>query len=102
MPLLPETGISGGVDRREAQRLRRRNQQLEEENNLLRLKVDILLDMVRRAAGGDALAFPGQLHHESFQPAHTLECQLSQAQCSESKDTRPRQTQSPPSRAQSN
>ena len=50
--LLPETGISGGVDRREAQRLRRRNQQLEEENNLLRLKVDILLDMVRRAARG--------------------------------------------------
>ncbi|XP_040089263.1 protein chibby homolog 1 isoform X2 [Oryx dammah] len=44
--LLPETGISGGVDRREAQRLRRRNQQLEEENNLLRLKVDILLDML--------------------------------------------------------
>uniref|UniRef100_A0A9L0RX63 Chibby 1, beta catenin antagonist n=2 Tax=Equus caballus TaxID=9796 RepID=A0A9L0RX63_HORSE len=39
-------GISGGVDRREAQRLRRRNQQLEEENNLLRLKVDILLDML--------------------------------------------------------
>lgn len=33
-------------DRRELQRLRRRNQQLEEENNLLRLKVDILLDMV--------------------------------------------------------
>ncbi|XP_036156826.1 protein chibby homolog 1 isoform X4 [Myotis myotis] len=30
-----ETGISGGVDQREAQRLRRRNQQLEEENNLL-------------------------------------------------------------------
>ncbi|EPY74794.1 protein chibby 1-like protein [Camelus ferus] len=41
-----ETGISGGVDRREAQRLRRRIQQLEEEKNLLRLKVDILLDMV--------------------------------------------------------
>lgn len=40
--------ISGGVDRRETQRLRKRNQQLEEENNLLRLKVDILLDMVRR------------------------------------------------------
>lgn len=33
-------------DRREMQRLRKRNQQLEEENNLLRLKVDILLDMV--------------------------------------------------------
>ncbi|KAF5928125.1 hypothetical protein HPG69_017665 [Diceros bicornis minor] len=43
---ITETGISGGVDRREAQRLRRRNQQLEEENNLLRLKVDILLDML--------------------------------------------------------
>lgn len=40
--------ISGGVDRRETQRLRKRNQQLEEENNLLRLKVDILLDMVRK------------------------------------------------------
>ena len=47
-------GISGGVDRREAQRLRRRNQQLEEENNLLRLKVDILLDMVRRVMGRGA------------------------------------------------
>ncbi|XP_045443447.1 protein chibby homolog 1 isoform X2 [Pipistrellus kuhlii] len=30
-----EAGLSGGVDQREAQRLRRRNQQLEEENNLL-------------------------------------------------------------------
>uniref|UniRef100_A0A5F9C5V3 Chibby family member 1, beta catenin antagonist n=1 Tax=Oryctolagus cuniculus TaxID=9986 RepID=A0A5F9C5V3_RABIT len=45
------TEVGGAVDRREAQRLRRRNQQLEEENNLLRLKVDILLDMVRRAWG---------------------------------------------------
>ncbi|XP_009215556.1 protein chibby homolog 1 isoform X1 [Papio anubis] len=43
---IAETGVSGGVDRREVQRLRRRNQQLEEENNLLRLKVDILLDML--------------------------------------------------------
>ncbi|KFP25103.1 Protein chibby 1 [Colius striatus] len=33
-------------ERRETQRLRKRNQQLEEENNLLRLKVDILLDML--------------------------------------------------------
>uniref|UniRef100_A0A2I3S558 Uncharacterized protein n=2 Tax=Pan TaxID=9596 RepID=A0A2I3S558_PANTR len=33
---IAETGISGGVDRRE---------QLEEENSLLQLKVDILLDM---------------------------------------------------------
>lgn len=40
------------MDRREAQRLRRRNQQLEEENNLLRLKVDILLDMVRKVREG--------------------------------------------------
>ncbi|XP_060270256.1 protein chibby homolog 1 isoform X3 [Ovis aries] len=55
---IAETGISGGVDRRETQRLRRRNQQLEEENNLLRLKVDILLDMVRRAARGRCLGFP--------------------------------------------
>ncbi|XP_048377454.1 protein chibby homolog 1 isoform X1 [Stegostoma tigrinum] len=30
---------------KEVQRLRKRNQQLEEENNLLRLKIDILLDM---------------------------------------------------------
>nr|XP_054325532.1 protein chibby homolog 1 isoform X2 [Pongo pygmaeus] len=43
---IAETGVSGGVDRKEVQRLRRRNQQLEEENNLLRLKVDILLDML--------------------------------------------------------
>lgn len=41
----PESGSFTG-DRREMQRLRKRNQQLEEENNLLRLKVDILLDMV--------------------------------------------------------
>lgn len=41
----PEIGSFTG-DRREMQRLRKRNQQLEEENNLLRLKVDILLDMV--------------------------------------------------------
>ncbi|EPQ18290.1 protein chibby homolog 1 isoform X1 [Myotis yumanensis] len=40
-----ETGISGGVDQREAQRLRKRNQQLEEENNLLQVKVEVLLDM---------------------------------------------------------
>ncbi|XP_028601441.1 protein chibby homolog 1 isoform X1 [Podarcis muralis] len=33
-------------DRREANRLRKRIQQLEEENNLLQLKIDILLDML--------------------------------------------------------
>ncbi|XP_072856217.1 protein chibby homolog 1 [Pogona vitticeps] len=38
--------LGGTGDRRETQRLRKRNQQLEEENNLLRLKVDILLDML--------------------------------------------------------
>ncbi|NWH72500.1 CBY1 protein, partial [Piaya cayana] len=32
--------------RREMQRLLKRNQQMQEENNLLRLKVDILLDML--------------------------------------------------------
>ncbi|XP_053887461.1 protein chibby homolog 1 [Malaclemys terrapin pileata] len=42
---IAESGSSSG-DRRETQRLRKRNQQLEEENNLLRLKVDILLDML--------------------------------------------------------
>lgn len=69
--LPPESGISGGVDRREAQRLRRRNQQLEEENNLLRLKVDILLDMVRKVMGRAASAFLAQDPCESFQAAHT-------------------------------
>nr|KAF6451883.1 chibby family member 1, beta catenin antagonist [Molossus molossus] len=53
-----ETGISGSVDQREAQRLRKRNQQLEEENNLLQVKVDILLDMVRKVMGRAASAFP--------------------------------------------
>ncbi|XP_077791091.1 protein chibby homolog 1 isoform X2 [Podarcis muralis] len=37
-------------DRREANRLRKRIQQLEEENNLLQLKIDILLDMVRMSS----------------------------------------------------
>ncbi|GCB82481.1 hypothetical protein scyTo_0022336, partial [Scyliorhinus torazame] len=38
--------IGDGGSQKEVQRLRRRNQQLEEENNLLRLKIDILLDML--------------------------------------------------------
>ncbi|XP_040215403.1 protein chibby homolog 1 [Rana temporaria] len=38
---------SGGTgSQKDLQRLRKRNLQLEEENNLLRLKVDILLDML--------------------------------------------------------
>ncbi|XP_060101442.1 protein chibby homolog 1 [Heteronotia binoei] len=38
--------FGGSGDHRETQRLLKRNQQLEEENNLLRLKVDLLLDML--------------------------------------------------------
>ncbi|KAG9338831.1 hypothetical protein JZ751_025269 [Albula glossodonta] len=36
----------GNVSGKEVQRLKKRNLQLEEENNLLRLKIDILLDML--------------------------------------------------------
>ncbi|OBS69444.1 hypothetical protein A6R68_02062 [Neotoma lepida] len=50
-----DTVVSGGVDRRETQRLRKRNQQLEEENNLLRLKVDILLDMLSQTTAESQL-----------------------------------------------
>ncbi|MBN3302434.1 protein chibby homolog 1 [Amia ocellicauda] len=42
---ITESG-GGGASQRELQRLRKRNLQLEEENNLLRLKIDILLDML--------------------------------------------------------
>ena len=43
--LYPESG--GTVSSKEMQRLKKRNLQLEEENNLLKLKIDLLLDMVR-------------------------------------------------------
>ena len=43
---LAESGVGGG-SQREMMRLKKTNQQLSEENNLLKLKVDILLDMVR-------------------------------------------------------
>uniref|UniRef100_A0A098LZR1 Protein chibby-like protein 1-like n=1 Tax=Hypsiglena sp. JMG-2014 TaxID=1550645 RepID=A0A098LZR1_9SAUR len=46
---IPESFGSNG-DCRETQRIRKRNQQLEEENNLLRLKVDLLLDMLSETA----------------------------------------------------
>ncbi|RXN04672.1 chibby -like protein [Labeo rohita] len=36
----------GNVSGKEVQRLKKRNLQLEEENNLLRLKIEVLLDMV--------------------------------------------------------
>lgn len=42
--LNPESG--GNVSGKELQRLRKKNVQLEEENNLLKLKIEILLDMV--------------------------------------------------------
>lgn len=38
----------GNVSGRELQHLRKKNVQLEEENNLLKLKIEILLDMVRK------------------------------------------------------
>ncbi|XP_012670026.1 protein chibby homolog 1 isoform X1 [Clupea harengus] len=40
------TESGGNVSGKELQRLKKRNQQLEEENNLLKLKVDLLLDML--------------------------------------------------------
>ncbi|XP_059893086.1 protein chibby homolog 1 isoform X1 [Gadus macrocephalus] len=41
------TSESGGtVSSKEMQRLKKRNLQLEEENNLLKLKIDLLLDML--------------------------------------------------------
>lgn len=40
------TESGGNVSGREVQRLKKRNLQLEEENNLLRLKIEVLLDMV--------------------------------------------------------
>ncbi|XP_075890836.1 protein chibby homolog 1 isoform X2 [Nelusetta ayraudi] len=40
------TESGGNVSGRELQRLRKKNVQLEEENNLLKLKIEILLDML--------------------------------------------------------
>uniref|UniRef100_A0A1A8GUU7 Chibby homolog 1 n=1 Tax=Nothobranchius korthausae TaxID=1143690 RepID=A0A1A8GUU7_9TELE len=40
------TESGGNVSNRELQQLKKRNGQLEEENNLLRLKIEILLDML--------------------------------------------------------
>lgn len=55
----PESG--GNASGRELQRLKKRNVQLEEENNLLKLKIEVLLDMVRTLV---ALIMPlhSQLH----------------------------------------
>lgn len=46
--LFPES--DGNSSGREVQRLKKRNLQLEEENNLLKLKIETLLDMVRPAS----------------------------------------------------
>ncbi|KAJ0015740.1 hypothetical protein NQD34_014030 [Periophthalmus magnuspinnatus] len=40
------TESSGTVSNKEMQRLKKRNTQLEEENNLLKLKIEILMDML--------------------------------------------------------
>ncbi|KAL8600867.1 hypothetical protein ACOMHN_045005 [Nucella lapillus] len=42
---IAEAGVGGG-SQREMMRLKKTNQQMHEENNLLKLKVDILLDML--------------------------------------------------------
>ena len=41
-----ESGTGGGASQRDVVQLRRANQQLYEENNLLKVKMDLLLDMV--------------------------------------------------------
>lgn len=46
-PHLLNLESGGNVSGRELQRLRKKNVQLEEENNLLKLKIEILLDMVK-------------------------------------------------------
>ena len=44
-----ETG-GGGASHKEVMKLRKENQQISEENNLLKLKIDILLDMLAEAS----------------------------------------------------
>ncbi|XP_069123593.1 protein chibby homolog 1-like [Argopecten irradians] len=46
---VPETGTSA-ASHKEVMKLRKANQQLQEENNLLKLKTDILLDMLAEAS----------------------------------------------------
>ncbi|XP_013883838.1 protein chibby homolog 1 [Austrofundulus limnaeus] len=43
------TESGGNVSSREVMRLRKRNGQLEEENNLLKLKIEVLMDMLTEA-----------------------------------------------------
>ena len=48
MTLYISDSSGGGVSQREFVKLRKQNQSLKEENNLLKLKMEILLDMVRQ------------------------------------------------------
>ncbi|XP_033630906.1 protein chibby homolog 1-like [Asterias rubens] len=43
---ISETGSSGGVSQKEFIKLRKQNESLAEENNLLKLKVELLIDML--------------------------------------------------------
>nr|XP_057917263.1 protein chibby homolog 1 isoform X2 [Doryrhamphus excisus] len=43
------TESGGNVSSREMERIRKRNTQLEEENNILKLKIEILLDMLTQS-----------------------------------------------------
>ena len=44
--IISEGSAGGGVSQREFVKLKKQNQSLQEENNLLKLKMEILLDMV--------------------------------------------------------
>ncbi|ELK38597.1 Protein chibby like protein 1 [Myotis davidii] len=92
-----ETGVSGGVDQREAQRLRRRNQQLEEENNLLQVKVEVLLDMVRTVLGSAARAWLWREAPPHVGPSSSPPPSARWPGNIESKDTKGNRAQSPPS-----
>ena len=49
-PVILESG-QGGASHKEVMKLRKQNQLLSEENNLLKLKIDVLLDMVNISIG---------------------------------------------------
>lgn len=71
---------------------------MEEENNLLQVKVEVLLDMVRTVMGG-CLAFPvaGGSSPSQFIQLVPSECPFAQEHCFESKVTKANQAQSLPS-----
>ncbi|XP_028670907.1 protein chibby homolog 1-like [Erpetoichthys calabaricus] len=57
-----------GIIHKDAQRLKKRNRQLEEENNLLKLKIDILLDMLSQTTVELQLANSGFPETRSYSP----------------------------------